>query len=181
MKSQTRLSVRSINQSNRSISVRLSFLFCSRAFISRSYENRSMWHLSDIMFVLQNFLLFSSHLKRNNKEARKSIQPQHITICIQAHLHGKEISNRNVAAEYHKQKLNNTYCVSHESTRTVFELVGIRQHWYILYKIKIIFDMQCKKHFIGTQPPEFVKIQVRRPCLNKICEYSKRKRVILKQ
>ena len=41
MKSQARLSVRSINQSNRSISVRLSFLFCSRAFISRSYENRS--------------------------------------------------------------------------------------------------------------------------------------------
>ena len=41
MKSQTRLSVRSINQSNRSISVRLSFLFCLRAFISRSYENRS--------------------------------------------------------------------------------------------------------------------------------------------
>ena len=40
MKSQTRLSVRSINQSNRPISVRLSFLFCSRAFISRSYENR---------------------------------------------------------------------------------------------------------------------------------------------
>ena len=43
MKSQTRLSVRSTNQSNRSISVRLSFLFCSRAFISRSYENRSNW------------------------------------------------------------------------------------------------------------------------------------------
>ena len=41
MKSQTRLSVRLINQSNRSISVRLSFLFCSRVFISRSYENRS--------------------------------------------------------------------------------------------------------------------------------------------
>ena len=41
MKSQSRLSVRSINQSNRSISVRLSFLFCSRDFISRSYENRS--------------------------------------------------------------------------------------------------------------------------------------------
>ena len=31
----------SINQSNRSISVRLLFLFCSRVFISRSYENRS--------------------------------------------------------------------------------------------------------------------------------------------
>ena len=32
---------RSINQSNRSISVCLLFLFCSRVFISRSYENRS--------------------------------------------------------------------------------------------------------------------------------------------
>ena len=29
------------NQSNRSISVRFLFLFCSRVFISRSYENRS--------------------------------------------------------------------------------------------------------------------------------------------
>ena len=44
MKSQMRLSVRSINQSNRSISVRLLFLFCSRAFISRSDENRSKSH-----------------------------------------------------------------------------------------------------------------------------------------
>ena len=33
--------IRSINQSSRSISVRLLFLFCSRVFISRSYENRS--------------------------------------------------------------------------------------------------------------------------------------------
>ena len=33
--------IRSINQSNRFISVRLLFLFCSRVFISRSYENRS--------------------------------------------------------------------------------------------------------------------------------------------
>ena len=32
--------IRSINQSNRSISVRLLFLFYSRVFISRSYENR---------------------------------------------------------------------------------------------------------------------------------------------
>ena len=52
MKSRARLSVRSINQSNRSISnrsisVRLSFLFCSRAFISRSYENRSITHQND--------------------------------------------------------------------------------------------------------------------------------------
>ena len=34
--------IRSINQSNRFISVRLLFLFCSRVFISRSYENRSI-------------------------------------------------------------------------------------------------------------------------------------------
>ena len=34
--------IRSTNQSNRSISVRLLFLFCSRVFISRSYENRSI-------------------------------------------------------------------------------------------------------------------------------------------
>ena len=51
MKSQTRLSVRSINQSNRSISVRLSFLFCSRAFISRSYENRSIKMRKFDMFI----------------------------------------------------------------------------------------------------------------------------------
>ena len=37
----TRVCVRSINQSNRFISVRLLFPFCSRVFISRSYENRS--------------------------------------------------------------------------------------------------------------------------------------------
>ena len=36
----TRVSFRSINQSNRSLSVRLLFLFCTRIFISRSYENR---------------------------------------------------------------------------------------------------------------------------------------------
>ena len=34
--------IRSINQSNRSISVVLFFLFCSRVFISRSYEIRSI-------------------------------------------------------------------------------------------------------------------------------------------
>ena len=53
MKSQVRLSVRSINQSNRSISVRLSFLFCSRAFISRSYENRSIWTLSYALIFIK--------------------------------------------------------------------------------------------------------------------------------
>ena len=37
----TRVCIRSTNQSNRSILVSLLFLFCSRVFISRSYENRS--------------------------------------------------------------------------------------------------------------------------------------------
>ena len=37
----TRVCICSINQSDRSISVRLLFLFCSRVFISRSYENRT--------------------------------------------------------------------------------------------------------------------------------------------
>ena len=37
----TRVCIRSINQSNHSISVRLLFPFFSRVFISRSYENRS--------------------------------------------------------------------------------------------------------------------------------------------
>ena len=37
-----RVCIRSINQSNRSISVRLLFLFCSRVFISRSCESRSI-------------------------------------------------------------------------------------------------------------------------------------------
>ena len=40
-----RVCIRSINQSKRSISVRLLFQFCSRAFISRSYENRSIMSL----------------------------------------------------------------------------------------------------------------------------------------
>ena len=47
----TRVCIRSINQSNRSISVRLLFLFCSRVFISRSYENRSIGPNSDCLFV----------------------------------------------------------------------------------------------------------------------------------
>ena len=38
----TRVCIRSINQSNRCISVRLLFLFCLNVFISRSYENRSV-------------------------------------------------------------------------------------------------------------------------------------------
>ena len=44
----TRICVRSINQSNRSISVGLLFLFCLRVFISRSYENRCTNDLLDL-------------------------------------------------------------------------------------------------------------------------------------
>ena len=36
-----RVCIRSINQSNRSVFVRLLFMFCFRVFISRSYENCS--------------------------------------------------------------------------------------------------------------------------------------------
>ena len=38
----TRVCIRSINQSNRSVCVRLLFLFCLYVFVSRSYENRSI-------------------------------------------------------------------------------------------------------------------------------------------
>ena len=41
-----RVCIRSTNQSNRCISVRLLFLFCSRVFISRSYENRSNYNMA---------------------------------------------------------------------------------------------------------------------------------------
>ena len=40
----TRVCIRSTNQSDRSISVRLLFLFCSRVFTSRSYENLYICH-----------------------------------------------------------------------------------------------------------------------------------------
>ena len=60
--------IRSINQSNRFISVLLLFLFCSRVFISRSYENRSVspwgkkflhWNSEDtIIFWLQSLHLW---------------------------------------------------------------------------------------------------------------------------
>ena len=45
----TRVCIRSINQSNCSISVPLLFLFCSRVFISSSYENRGHDKLSKIV------------------------------------------------------------------------------------------------------------------------------------
>ena len=47
----TRVCKCSTNQSNRSICVRLLFLFCSRVFSSRSYENRSI-QLDYIKFII---------------------------------------------------------------------------------------------------------------------------------
>ena len=46
--------IRFIHQSNRSISVHLLFLFCSRVFISRSYENRSIHAYPRREYVFRN-------------------------------------------------------------------------------------------------------------------------------
>ena len=56
----TRVCIHSINQSNRSICVRLLFLFCSRVFISRSYENRSNPHclLTGLLFTFLVYLIY---------------------------------------------------------------------------------------------------------------------------
>ena len=51
----TRVCIRSINQSNRSISVRSLFLFCSRVFISRSYKNRSIGYRNDMPVPVRTF------------------------------------------------------------------------------------------------------------------------------
>ena len=54
--------IRSINQSNRPISVRLLFLFCSRVFISRLYENRSIVNFLDLSRSNSCFEVFSIEL-----------------------------------------------------------------------------------------------------------------------
>ena len=45
----------SVNQWNGFISVRLLFLFCSRVFISRSYENRSISNLSKMLTMYATY------------------------------------------------------------------------------------------------------------------------------
>ena len=64
-------SVSYINQSNRSISVRLFFLFFSRVSISRSYENRSIgipkpFHLWHTLILLVPRVTCPSLLQRTN-------------------------------------------------------------------------------------------------------------------
>ena len=46
----TRVCICSINQLNRSIFVRLLFLFCSRVFLSRSYQNRSNLNVNEYVY-----------------------------------------------------------------------------------------------------------------------------------
>ena len=75
----TRERVRSINQSNRSISVCKLFLFCSRVFISRSYENRSnnQVHIRNTRYVLnltQFALIIYARLKVESPSQLVSLQ-----------------------------------------------------------------------------------------------------------
>jgi len=57
----TRVCIRSINQSNRSISVGLLFLFCSRVFILRSHEN---WSMSETKRLIVDNVLLPHSLER---------------------------------------------------------------------------------------------------------------------
>ena len=61
----TRVCIRSINQSNRSISVSLLFLFCSRVFLSRSYENGSI--VNSLYFPLTEIAVIATFVKIVNK------------------------------------------------------------------------------------------------------------------
>ena len=57
----TRVCIRSIKQSNRSIAVHLLFLFSPRVFISRSYENRSKQN-NKSAHVTRQHVIFSTFL-----------------------------------------------------------------------------------------------------------------------
>ena len=65
----TRVCMCSIYQSNRSISVCLLFLYCSRVFISRSYENRSniAGKLTNQFLRPEAFKTSTTILKKKNK------------------------------------------------------------------------------------------------------------------
>ena len=57
----------SVNQWNGFISVRLLFLFCSRVFISRSYENRSISNLSKML------TFYATYREMTNKKKHQLI------------------------------------------------------------------------------------------------------------
>ena len=81
----TRVCIRSINQSNRSICVLLLFLFCSRVFISRSYENLLrcfFFSFAEITwFRLLGSIVFSLDWLRINSELRRYETHQVQTHC----------------------------------------------------------------------------------------------------
>ena len=74
----THVCIHSINQSNRSISVRLLFLFCSRIFFSRSYENRSNCN----HFLRASQGRFKDHIWFS----RNTYQECHFTDCTKIHI-----------------------------------------------------------------------------------------------
>ena len=82
----TRVCIRSTNQSNRSIFVSLMFLFCSRVFISRSYENRSNNLLLTIKQTLKwKLMAKTTQFKmKKRKRAEKTERDFRWSICRSA-------------------------------------------------------------------------------------------------
>ena len=88
----TRVCIRSINQSNRFISARLLFLFCSRVFISRSYENRSNDQKIVFMWKTSHFPSFSKTSLKGNSVmgyffispllCNREVAPRHNMVCV---------------------------------------------------------------------------------------------------
>ena len=84
--------IRSINQSNRFISARLLFLFCSRVFISRSYENRSNDQKIVFMWKTSHFPSFSKTSLKDNSVmgyffinpllCNRKVAPGHNMVCV---------------------------------------------------------------------------------------------------
>ena len=79
----TRVCICSINQSNRSISGRLLFLFCSRVFISRSYENRSIIisRLLTKLLLSQDRRTYSSPRGDDNRHLKTRVSTSSCVSC----------------------------------------------------------------------------------------------------
>ena len=83
---------RSINQSNRFISARLLFLFCSRVFISRSYKNCSNDQEIVFMWKTSHFPSFSKRSLKGNSVmvyffinpllCNREVAPGHNMVCV---------------------------------------------------------------------------------------------------
>ena len=70
----THVCIRSINQSNRSIAVRLLFLFCTRVFISRSYENRSIRRWISILYNNVEFGVMNAGFMTNYFKVSRGVR-----------------------------------------------------------------------------------------------------------